>query len=58
VLNNIITFLRSIVWTSTISLILAIVSLLLVLISTPDFFPVALILGLASISLATLSKGN
>jgi len=55
---NIIEFLRSIVWTSTISLILAIVSLIIVLVSAPDNFPLAIVLGLASISLATLSKSN
>lgn len=55
---NIIEFLRSIVWTSTISLLLAIISVILVIASASELFPLAIVLGLASVTLATLSRSN
>jgi hypothetical protein len=55
---SIITFLRSIVWTSTISLALAILSIILVVASASELFPLAIVLGLASVTLATLSRSS
>lgn len=55
-MTNLILFLRSIVWTSTISALLVIASIILILVSSTTFFPLALILGIAANVLATLSK--
>jgi hypothetical protein len=55
-MTNLILFLRSIVWTSTISALLIVASIILVLTSPADFLPLALVLGLAANALATLSK--
>jgi len=55
-MTNLILFLRSIVWTSTISALLIVASIILVLVSATDFLPLALVLGLAANALATLSK--
>lgn len=55
-MTNLILFLRSIVWTSTISALLIVASIILILVSPTDFLPLALVLGLAANALATLSK--
>lgn len=55
-MTNLILFLRSIVWTSTLSALLVATSIILTIVSAPDFFPLAIVLGIAANALAILSK--
>jgi hypothetical protein len=56
-MTKLLNLLTSIVWTSTIAVLLVVTSIILILASAPDFFPLAITLSLGANALANLSRG-